>query len=139
MSLKEPKSMSECIYFTNRFLDNDGYIRAWVSKEMCEKCGKGLMGKPKDKKTGKVKIRAKKYHCPECNNIEEQKEYEEKLTVSIKYKCPHCGFESETQVPFKRKRIQILNEETQKKKAAESIRFQCEKCKENIDITKKMK
>ncbi len=132
-----PESMEECIYFTKRTVGEEGKATAWVFKEKCPECGKGLMGKPRDK--GKVKLRAKEYVCPECDYTVEKDEYEETLTANIIYTCPHCGFEGETQIPFKRKRIQLVNEETGKKKAADALRFSCEKCKENIDVTKKMK
>ncbi|MFH1591904.1 MAG: hypothetical protein ABIB47_00870 [Candidatus Woesearchaeota archaeon] len=138
MALKEPTSAGECVYFTNRNIGN-GKVKAWVFKGNCPKCGKGLMGKPKDAKTGKVKIRAKEYVCSECGYTVEQKEYEESLTASIRHTCPYCGFEGETEILFKRKKIQIFNEETQKKKSAEALRFACSKCGKNIDVTKKMK
>ena len=126
MALKEPESMEELIYFTRRGI-GDGKVMAWVNKNKCPKCGKALMGKPKDK--GKVKIRAKEYVCPECGHTEEKKEHEETLTCSIKYTCPSCSFEGEAEVPFKRKKID----------GVDTIRIQCEKCGVNIDITKKMK
>jgi len=66
MALQEPKSMDECVYFTNRLLGN-GKIRAWVFREQCPKCGKGLMGKPRDPKTGRAKIRSEEYVCPSCS------------------------------------------------------------------------
>ena len=66
MTLREPESMDECAYFTNRILDNEGSARVWVLKEECQKCKKGLMGKPINPKTKKRKIRAKEYVCPEC-------------------------------------------------------------------------
>jgi len=75
MTLKEPESMSECIYFTNRFLNNEGYARVWVLKEKCPKCEKSLMGKPKNPKTGKPKIRANEYVCESCGYKEEKNEY----------------------------------------------------------------
>ena len=76
MSLQQPKSMDECIYFTNRTLDK-GKIKAWVFKGKCPKCGKGLIGKPKDPKTGKPKIRATEYVCPECGYTVEKQKYED--------------------------------------------------------------
>lgn len=97
-----------------------------------------MMGKPKDEK-GKVKIRAKEYVCPECNYTVEKDAYEKGLTANIKYTCPHCKFEGEAQVPFHRKKVQIFDEESQKKNLVEVLRFQCSKCGKNIDITKKMK
>ena len=138
MILKEPTSTEECVYFTNRIIGK-GKVRAWVLKEMCPKCKEGLMGKPKDPKTGKIKIRADNYECPKCKYSAKIGEYEGTLTCSINYTCPHCSNEDGIQVPFKRKKVQILDEETKSKKTADVIRFQCQKCSQNIDITKKMK
>ncbi len=138
MTIKEPKSMQECVYFTIRAIGK-GKIKAWVLKNACIKCNKGLMEKPKNPKTGKPKIRATEYVCSDCNYTIEKEEYEPTLTASIKYTCPHCEIEAETKIPFKRKKVQIFYEEKQKKVAVESLRFQCEKCGNNIDITKKMK
>ena len=97
------------------------------------------MGKPRDEKTGRPKIRATEYTCPECSFTMEKGEYEDTLTVNIEYTCPHCEHKGETTESFKRKKVQRLNEETGKKQAVETIRFQCGKCEANIDITKKMK
>ncbi len=138
MSLKEPASMDECVYFTNRIIGN-GKIKAWVFREKCPKCGKGLIGKPKDKKTGKTKIRAEKYVCAECSYEAEKEEYEDSLMANIKYTCPGCSHSGEIQTSFKRKKIQRLDEKTGKKETIDAIRFQCEKCRQNIDLTKKMK
>jgi len=138
MTLRQPDSMDECIYFTNRTFEN-GKVKAWVFKGKCPKCGKGLMGKSRDEKTGKPKIRATEYACPECHYTEEKKDHEEKLTISIEYTCPYCQHRDELQMPYKRKKIQIVDEETGKKRAIDSIRFQCSKCGKNIDITKKIK
>ncbi len=138
MTLLEPKSMDECVYFTNRILDK-GKARAWVFKEKCPECGKSLMGKPKDPKTGKTKIRAKEYKCPECGYTVEEQSYEDSLTANIQYTCQYCSHQGEIQIPFKRKKVQILDEAGLKKKTAESLRFQCQKCEKNIDITHKMK
>jgi len=135
--LKQPESTEECIYYTFRGI-GEGEAKAWVLKQKCPKCSKALMGKPKDEK-GKVKIRAKEYVCPECSYTVEKDEYEKGLTVNIIYTCPHCKFESETAIPFHRKKVQILDEESGKKKAVEVLRFQCGKCGKDIDITKKMK
>ena len=137
ISLNEPESMEECVYYTFRGI-GDGEAKAWVFKEKCPKCGKGLMGKPKYEK-GKVKIRAKEYVCPECGYAAEKSEYEESLTANIIYTCPHCKFEGKTQIPFVRKKVQIFFEDEQKKKAVDSLRFQCGKCGKDVDITKKMK
>lgn len=87
------------------------------------------MGKPKDPKTGSTKIRAKEYVCPECNHTVEKTEYEDTLTASIAYTCPHCKHQGETTTPFKRKSFE----------GVKAIVFLCEKCKQKIPITKKMK
>ena len=71
--LKEPESMDECLYFTNRTIGELGKAKAWVYKKMCPKCGETKMGKPVEK--GKVRIRAKEYVCSECGHIEEKKEH----------------------------------------------------------------
>ncbi len=128
MTLRKPESMDECVYFTQRTVGNDGYAMVWVFKQLCPKCKKSMMGKPKDKK-GKVLIRAKEYVCPSCNYTVEKKEYEESLTASIEYTCPICKFSGEKEVPFKRKKTEGID----------TLRFQCDKCKANIDVTKKMK
>lgn len=138
MSLTEPKSMDECVYFTNRS-DEKGKVKAWVFKEKCPKCKKGLMGKPRDEKTGKPKIRAKEYVCPECNYKVEKEKYEDTLTINVKYTCDKCKNSDEISIPFKRKKVQRVDEETGKKKLIETIRFECGKCGEIFDITKKMK
>ena len=148
MALVEPKSMDECVYFTNRVLDK-GKIRCWVFREKCPKCGKGLMSKPKNPKTGKIQIRAKEFKCPECSHTLPEKEYEDTLTANIQYTCPYCSHNGEIQVPFKRKKIKIVfrssvygsdeSEEDKRTGMAESLRFQCQKCSKNLDITKKMK
>lgn len=128
--------MEECIYYTFRGIGDEGEARTWVLKEKCPECGKGLMGKPREK--GKVKIRAKEYVCPECNYTVEKEEYEQGLTANIIYTCPHCKAEGETQIPFIRKKVQVLKENG-KKKPVEVLRFQCGKCNEDVDISKKMK
>jgi hypothetical protein len=138
MTLTQPKSMDECIYFTNR-ASAGGKVKAWVFRKDCPKCKDQKMGKPRDPKTGKPKIRSPEYVCHECNYIEEKKEHEESLEVCISYTCPHCKFEGETKTQYKRKNIQLLDKETGKKKAAKAIQFKCEKCQEKINITKKMK
>jgi predicted RNA-binding Zn-ribbon protein involved in translation (DUF1610 family) len=139
MALKEPQSMEECVYYTNRDLDNGGFVRCWVFREFCPKCGKELMGKPKDPKTGKAKIRAAEYQCPECGYVVEKEEYEDTLTANVQYTCPHCSHKDEMQIPFKRKKVQRIDLETQKKKAVDAIVFACSKCGKKIEITKKMK
>jgi len=131
----EPESMDELVYFTKRA---DPKVRTWVYKGDCPECGKGKMGKPRGP-DGKVKIRAKEYVCPECGCTKEKQEYEETLTAEIAYTCPKCGNEGEAEIPFKRKRVQLLNEETGKKKAADALVFHCDKCEEKMLVTKKMK
>ncbi|AJF60879.1 TPA: hypothetical protein HA239_03445 [Candidatus Woesearchaeota archaeon] len=126
MALKIPDSMDELVYWTSRKIDS-GYVKAWVERENCPKCEKGLMGKPVVK--GKVKIRASEYVCPECSHTVPKQEYEDTLTASILYTCPHCGNKGEARVPFKRKKYQ----------GADAIVFSCGKCSEKIPITKKLK
>lgn len=128
MALKRPESMEECVYFTRRSVDS-GKVMAWVFREKCPECKKALMGKPRDEKTGDVKIRAKEYVCPECGYRVDKKEYEEGLLCNIAYTCPKCKHEGETQVPFKRRTF----------KGVPAIVFECESCNEKIGITKKMK
>lgn len=120
--------MDEIIYYTNRDLDEGGEVICWVKRGICPKCGKGLMGKPLDEKTGRPKIRAKEYVCPKCGNTIEKTEYEETLTAEAKYTCPHCKKQGESTAPFKRKKV----------KGVETLRIQCQHCGGNIDITKKM-
>lgn len=122
--LKEPESVAECVYFTNRIIKN-GKARAWVLREKCPKCNNALMGKPRGE-NGKIKIRAKEYVCPSCDFTMGEEEYEDTLICNLKYTCPYCKHEDEAQAPFKRKKAVVL-------------RFQCKKCSKNIDITKRMK
>lgn len=137
MALKQPASVEELVYFTRRAAGK-GKIVAWVFKEDCPKCKGAKMGKPKGP-DGKVKIRAKEYVCPKCNYTAEKQAYEDTLTVSIEYVCPHCGNSGEIQVPFKRKKVKVFDEEEGKEKMADSIQFECQKCKKKINVTKKMK
>ena len=138
MTLREPESMDECVYFTNRAIGK-GKVRAWVLREQCPKCGKGLMGKPRDRKTGKPMIRAEEYECPECRYNVPKEEYENTLTINVKYTCSKCSNEGEGSAPFQWKKVQRLNEETGKKQSIDSIRLICSKCNEKIDVTRKMK
>ena len=138
IALKQPTSMDDCVYFTRRSFDGKGSVMAWVSREMCPKCQKVLMGKPRDK-MGKVKIRAKEYACPACNYTIPKDEYEDQLTCSIQYTCPGCGSSGELQVPFVRKKVRRVDEVTGKKETVDVIRFECQMCKQKIDITKKIK
>ena len=135
MALREPQSMDECVYHTIRTIDS-GRVRVWVFREKCPKCGKALMSKPKDPKTGKFKIRAKEYTCPECGHTEDMEEYAETLNVNIQYKCPYCNFEGELQIPFRRKKVKIVDEESQKVSSKQALVFQCQKCKKDIIIEK---
>jgi len=128
MALTYPESMDECVYFTRRAIDS-GKIMAWVFREQCPQCNKGLMAKPVDDKTGKVKVRSPEYLCTECGYSVPKKEYEETLTVNIAYTCPHCKHQGETQTPYKRKTYQ----------GVKAIVFECDECGKKIPITKKMK
>ncbi|MBN2458562.1 hypothetical protein JXB31_05525 [Candidatus Woesearchaeota archaeon] len=127
MTLKEPESMDELVYFTNRLLDNDGKVMAWAYKVDCPKCHKAKMGKPVEK--GKVKTRANEYVCPECGYTEEKAEHEKRLTIEAKYTCPYCGFCGEAETEYKRKSFN----------GVPSFVFSCGKCQKKIGITKKMK
>ena len=127
MTFKMPDSMDQCIYFTRRTLDNNGKAIAWVEREKCPKCKKGLMGKPKEK--GKVKTRATYYECPECGFQEEKKTHEEKCTVRVIYTCPYCKNSGEATTQYKRKKWEGID----------AYVFECSKCKKKIGITKKMK
>src|SRR3989338_2314471 len=127
MSLKEPESMEELVYFSNRSI-GEGKAKVWIERQQCPKCEKALMGKPKGD-DGSIKIRAKEYVCPACNYTVEKQEYEDGLTASIIYTCPNCRFEGEKQISYKRKSID----------GVQTLRFQCDKCNVYIDITKKMK
>ena len=133
MPLRKPESMDECVYFTQRSLANErgefsGEIMAWVFREVCPKCGKVKMGKPRDSK-GKVKTRASEYVCPGCGYSVEKQSYEDSLVAFAEYKCSHCGGEGEAKAPFKRKNIN----------GVQTLRFACVKCSGNLDVTKKMK
>ncbi len=134
MSLIEPKDISECLYFTNRTIGT-GKVKAWVFKGLCSKCkGKMQVVKPES-----ALAKPKEYACESCGNKVTTKEYEESLPVNIKYTCPKCGNSGELQVSYKRKKIKIFDEEDRKEKTADAIQFECSKCKEKINITKKMK
>lgn len=129
VKLVEPKSMEECVYFTNRAIGENltGMVKCWVFREKCPKCNKGMMGKPIV--DGKIKIRANEYICPICGYSEDKRSYEEKLTANVDYICPECKYHGQKQLPFKRKTIA----------GVKTLRFNCEKCNSIIDITKKMK
>ncbi|MBU1621993.1 MAG: hypothetical protein KJ597_00295 [Nanoarchaeota archaeon] len=124
MTLKIPETMDQCLYFTNR-----GSILAWAYKKECPKCKKAKMGKPVDEKTGKVKIRAKEYVCPECGYTEEKQEHEESLTLEATYTCPKCGKEGESTAQYKRKNYL----------GVPSFVIECQHCGEVMPLTKKLK
>ena len=126
MKLTMPESMDECLYFTNRSVE-EGNVIAWVYRKKCPKCGKAKMGKPVVK--GKVKTRAKEYVCPECGYSEEKKEHEESLTLEAKYTCPNCGKDGESTCVYKRKKY----------KGVDSYVVECQHCGEKIPVTKKLK
>lgn len=125
--MKEPESMEECFYFTNRTLGETGSATAWVFKPDCPKCGKAKMGKPVEK--GKVKLRAKEYTCPACGYTVSKEEFEPTLPLNIKYTCPYCGNQGEATTEYQLKTF----------KGVKAYVFTCEKCNEKIGITKKMK
>ena len=129
---KKPETDAEIeklVYYTQRKIRPNGHAAAWVYRQKCPKCGKGLMGKPRDEKTGKVKIRSPDYICPDCGHAVEKKAYEESLTANVEYICPKCRYKGEIGIPFKRKKVQGMD----------ALKFSCEKCGETILITKKMK
>ena len=128
MAIKEPESMEDLIYFTNRTLEEGkGKIKAWVYKKLCPQCKKAKMGKPIE--DGKVKIRAKEYKCPECNFTEEKVAHEESLNLDAKYLCPSCGKEGEGTAPYKRKNFM----------GVKAYVVECSNCKAKLPVTKKMK
>jgi phage terminase large subunit GpA-like protein len=128
--MKMPESVDECFYFTNRILEGGkGSLIAWVLKPDCPKCKKAKMGKPVDPKTGKVKKRAEIYVCPACKYEVNADEYDETLNVEVMYKCPYCKNQGETTTKYKRKSFQ----------GVQAYVFECQKCKQKIPITKKMK
>ena len=129
MSLKVPESMEECLYFTNRFIGENGQVTAWVYRKDCPKCKKVKMGKPVNPKTGRPKTRSKEYVCPECKYTEEKIEHEESLSIEAQYTCPECGKEGESTGINKRKNY----------KGVQSYLVECQHCGEQIPITKKLK
>jgi len=126
MTLREPQSMDECIYFTNRSI-GDGEVTAWVYRKDCPKCKKAKMGKPVVK--GKVKTRAEEYECPSCGYKEGKTEHEESLQIEAKYTCPHCKKAGESTGQYKRKNYL----------GVQSYVVNCQHCKEVIPVTKKLK
>jgi len=128
MEIKKPESMEQCLYFTNRTLDNEGYAVAWVYRPICSKCSKGRMGKPL-KKDGKPLKKAEFYECPKCKHQVPNEELESQLRVEIEYKCPHCS--NESMITTEHKRVTF--------EGVPAYVFACEKCDKKIGITKKMK
>jgi len=126
MALRIPQSMNECIYFTNRSID-DGEVMAWVYRKDCPKCKKAKMGKPIVK--GKVKTRAEEYQCPACNYTEQKQEHEESLQIEAKYTCPYCKKSGESTGQYKRKNYQ----------GVQSYVVTCQHCQKVIPLTKKLK
>ena len=138
--LEEPKNATELFYYTDRDIDK-GWVRAWVFKLKCPKCGTPMQ-KPRNKQ-GKPIKKADYYECPKCGFKMSSKDYESKLVTNIQYKCPYCGHEGETQIPFRRKRVsyKVFDEMKGKdvRKSVEALVFKCEKCGKEIYITKKLK
>jgi hypothetical protein len=129
MAYEIPDSMDDLVYFSRRNIaESKGKTIAWVPKVKCDKCKKGLMGKPVDQKTGKIKVRAAEYVCSSCGNTEEKKEHETKLNAMIIYECPFCNNKGEATVPFARKSWY----------GKKAIVFQCAKCKEKLGLVKKL-
>lgn len=101
MAIQEPTSMDDLFYFTNRTLENGGWIKAWVYKPEAPN-GKGKLQKPRDPKTGKPKVRSTIYVDDDGNEYP-RSEIDPTLSVEIKYKSPFTGKEGETTTPYKRK------------------------------------
>lgn len=139
MAYELPESMDELCYMTRRKIGVKGNVVAWVERGVCPECNKGLMSKPKDPKTGKFKIRSPDYVCDQCGFTTPKAEFEESLFAKVNYTCNACGFEGSIETPFKRKKVGIWDDEKQKKVPTECFMFACEKCKEKIHVTKKMK
>ena len=116
MVLKKPKSVEECVYFTNRIIDS-GRAMAWVFRKECPKCKKGIMGKPQ-KKNGKIDKKADHYVCYSCGYQESNEQVENSLLINVEYKCPHCGNEGETTSEYRRKMFE----------GVPSYVFECQKC-----------
>ena len=127
MALKIPDSMEECLYFTNRLLENNGSVLAWVYRKTCPKCKQAVMGKPVVK--GKIKTRAEEYVCPACNYTEQKPDHEDSLTLEAKYTCPECGKEGESSAPYQRKKF----------KGIPAYVVDCQHCSAKIPLTKKLK
>ncbi len=121
MTLTQPGSVDECLYFTRRALVPKGKIVAWAFRKECPQCHKGLMKKPK--KTSPT------YDCPQCGYAEPKAEHEAEITVNVEYVCPFCGHAGEATTEYKRKSWQ----------GVKAYVFPCAQCKERIGVTKKLK
>src|SRR3989344_1530174 len=99
MMLQLPSSVDECVYFTRRSLGK-GKVAAWVPREICNVCKKGIMEKPRDPKTNRFKLRAKEYICTACKVVVPIEEYENTLTLCALYTCPSCSKEGDASVPY---------------------------------------
>jgi predicted RNA-binding Zn-ribbon protein involved in translation (DUF1610 family) len=137
--MKEPESMDECVYFTRRQIGEKGFVVAWAYRKNCPKCKKSIMGKPKNPKTGKPKIRAKEYTCYECGFTEDLDEHVKDMKLSVNYTCPKCEHKGDIEIPYKRKKVRRLDPESGKKKGVDAFVVDCSKCGEQILITKKLK
>ena len=128
MALTIPEDMDDLFYFTRRTMGN-GKAMAWVYRPECGSCHKAKMGKPVDAKTGKPKIRAKEYVCPECNHTAPKEELEETCQMEIVYTCPHCSKEGEATTQYKLKSFE----------GVKAYVFECTHCGKKVGVTKKMK
>ena len=127
MPLKEPGSMDECVYFTNRTV-GVGSIRAWVYKKTCPQCKKGKLQKPM-KKNGKIDKKSLVVICNACGFEMPTEESEQGLSMDIIYTCPHCSSSGEATTAYQRKKFH----------GVDAYIFQCQRCHEKIPITKKLK
>ena len=124
--IMRPKSIEECLYFTNRAIGN-GKAVAWVLRKQCVKCNQGHMIKPL--KRGKPDKKAEFYICNKCSYQESNNDVESNLIMNVEYKCPYCDNESQTTAEYKRKSFQGIL----------SYAFECQKCHKVIGLTKKLK
>ncbi len=127
MELKKPTSMEDCVYFTNRTIGS-GRAMAWVLRKECPKCGKDALRKPSSK-SGKPDKKSPIYVCKSCSYEEKNEDVESSLTINVEYKCPHCGNDGKTTSKYERKNFE----------GVPSYIFECQKCKEKIGLTKKLK
>jgi ssDNA-binding Zn-finger/Zn-ribbon topoisomerase 1 len=127
MSLIKPKSMGECLYFTNRAI-GEGNATAWAYRKACPKCTAGRLGKP-IKTNGKVNKKSDYYECPKCKYQESNEAVEHDVRVEVLYKCPHCGSNGEATTEYSRKVFE----------GVPAYVFECSSCQKKIGITKKLK